>query len=122
MDRSQARRRVGNEEGSYVLEAFRWRLIGPHRGGRVVAVAGHPTREMTFFFGGAAGGVFRTDDAGGTWRNVSDGYFKTAPVGALAIAESDPNVMYAGMGEACIRGNVSHGDGVYRSLDGGNSW
>lgn len=122
MDRSQAQRRVGNEEGSHVLEAFRWRLIGPHRGGRVVAVAGHPTRTMTFFFGGAAGGVFRTDDAGGTWRNVSDGYFKTAPVGALAIAESDPNVMYAGMGEACIRGNVSHGDGVYRSLDGGNSW
>jgi photosystem II stability/assembly factor-like uncharacterized protein len=107
---------------SEAFQAFQWRLIGPHRGGRVVAVAGHPTREMTFYFGGAAGGVFRSDDAGGTWVNVSDGYFRTAPVGALAIAPSDPNVIYAGMGEACIRGNVSHGDGVYRSLDGGDTW
>lgn len=102
--------------------AFRWRLIGPHRGGRVVAVAGHPTEPLTFYMGAAAGGVFQTVDAGGTWRNISDGYFRTAPVGALAVAASDPNVLYAGMGEACIRGNVSHGDGVYRSVDGGRTW
>ncbi len=108
--------------GDRTLDAFRWRLIGPHRGGRVVAVAGHPTRNLTFYFGGAAGGVFRTDDAGGTWRNISDGYFRTAPVGALAVSPSDGNVIYAGMGEACIRGDVSHGDGVYRSLDGGSTW
>ena len=105
-----------------MLEAFRWRLIGPHRGGRVVAVAGHPTRPLTFYFGGAAGGVFRSDDAGGTWRNISDGYFKTGPVGALSVSASDPNVLYAGMGEACIRGDVSHGDGLYRSEDGGATW
>ncbi len=112
----------GDSGVDHTLDAFRWRLIGPHRGGRVVAVAGHPTQALTFYFGGAAGGVFRTDDAGGTWRNISDGHFRTAPVGALAVSASDGNVIYAGMGEACIRGNVSHGDGVYRSLDGGSTW
>ncbi|HVB09246.1 MAG TPA: glycosyl hydrolase, partial [Bacillota bacterium] len=66
--------------------------------------------------------MWRTDDAGTTWENISDGYFKTAAVGAIAVAPSDPNVIYAGMGEACLRGNVSHGDGVYRSNDGGKSW
>jgi photosystem II stability/assembly factor-like uncharacterized protein len=105
-----------------ILNAYRWRLIGPHRGGRVVAVAGHPTDPLTFYFGAAAGGVFKSEDAGGTWRNVSDGAFRTAAVGALAVAPSDPEVLYAGMGEACIRGNVSHGDGVYRSTDGGRHW
>jgi hypothetical protein len=102
--------------------ALRARLIGPHRGGRVTAVAGHPTRSQTFYFGHCAGGVWRTDDGGRFWRNVSDGFFGTGAVGALAIAEADPNVLYVGMGETNIRGNVSHGDGVYRSDDGGLSW
>ncbi len=105
-----------------LLSSVHWRQAGPFRGGRVVAVAGHPTDPLTYYFGACSGGVWKTGDAGRTWRNVSDGYFKTASVGAVAIAESDPNVIYAGMGEACIRGNVSHGDGVYRSNDGGQSW
>jgi photosystem II stability/assembly factor-like uncharacterized protein len=77
---------------------------------------------MTFYFGACAGGVWKTTDGGTYWENVSDGFFETAAVGALAVAPSDPNVVYAGTGEACIRGNVSHGDGVYRSTDGGRTW
>jgi photosystem II stability/assembly factor-like uncharacterized protein len=104
------------------LKALEWRLIGPHRGGRVVAVAGHPTEPMVFYFGAASGGVWKTEDGGVYWENVSDGFFNTAAVGAIAVAESDPNVIYVGTGESCIRGNVSHGDGVYKSTDGGRSW
>ncbi len=100
----------------------RWRSIGPFRGGRVVAVAGDPAHPATFYFGACSGGVWKTDNAGTTWENVSDGFFKTASVGALAVAPSDPNVIYAGMGEACIRGDVTHGNGVYRSTDAGRTW
>ena len=104
------------------LEALHWRCIGPYRGGRVVAVAGHPVERGVFYFGACAGGVWKTEDGGTYWQNVSDGYFGTASVGAIAVSQSDPNVVYAGTGEACIRGNVSHGDGVYRSTDGGRTW
>src|SRR6266545_7232812 len=104
------------------LDGLDWRQLGPFRGGRVVAVAGDPRERNTFYFGSTGGGVWKTTDGGTYWRNVSDGFFKRASVGALAVAPSDPNVIYAGMGEACIRGNVSHGDGVYRSTDGGRTW
>ena len=89
------------------FSSLKWRNIGPHRGGRVVAVAGHPTESATFYFGACNGGVWMSDDAGTYWRNISDGYFNSAPVGALAISESDPNVIFVGTGEACTRGNVS---------------
>jgi photosystem II stability/assembly factor-like uncharacterized protein len=112
----------GARDESGPLGALEWRCIGPHRGGRVVAVAGDPAAPAVFYFGACAGGVWKTLDGGTYWENVSDGFFKTAAVGAIAVADSDPNVVYAGMGEACIRGNVSHGDGVYRSTDGGKSW
>ena len=105
-----------------VLGALRWRCIGPPRGGRVVAVAGDPADPAVFYFGACAGGVWKTYDAGTYWENVSDGFFKTASVGAIAVAQSDPNVVYAGMGESCIRGDVSYGDGVYKSTDGGGTW
>jgi photosystem II stability/assembly factor-like uncharacterized protein len=105
-----------------MFASIAWRSIGPYRGGRVVAVAGDPSEPMVFYFGACAGGVWKTTDGGMYWTNVSDGFFKTAAVGALAVAPSDPNVIYAGMGETCIRGNVSHGDGVYRSTDGGKTW
>ena len=105
-----------------LLRNFEWRCIGPPRGGRVVAVAGDPANPMTFYFGACAGGVWKSDDGGAYWQNVSDGFFHTSAVGAIAVADSDPNVVYAGMGEACIRTDVSHGDGVYRSSDAGRSW
>ena len=105
-----------------LYKALEWRSIGPYRGGRVLAVAGDPVNPAVFYFGSCGGGVWRTDDAGTYWHNISDGYFKTGAVGALVVAPSDPNVIYVGMGEACIRGNISHGDGVYKSTDGGDTW
>ena len=105
-----------------LLETTHFRCIGPTRGGRCVAVAGDPERPATFYFGAVAGGVWKTEDAGTTWRNVSDGFLGSSSVGALAVSQSDPNVIYAGMGESCIRLDVSVGDGVYRSGDGGQTW
>ena len=105
-----------------LLDAMRFRCIGPPRGGRVVAVAGDPSEPAVFYFGAVAGGVWKTEDAGVTWTNVSDGYFATSSVGALAVADSDPSVIYAGMGESTIRNDVSHGDGVYKSTDRGRTW
>ena len=105
-----------------LFDSLEWRSIGPHRGGRVTSVAGHPTEVGTFYFGACAGGVWKTTNGGSHWRNISDGYFNTAAVGALAVSQSDPNVIYAGTGEVTIRSNVSHGDGVYKSTDGGRTW
>jgi photosystem II stability/assembly factor-like uncharacterized protein len=104
------------------LKGLEFRLVGPFRGGRVVAVAGDPLDSLVFYFGSTGGGVWKTTDGGVYWDNVSDGYFQRASVGAIAVAASDPNVVYVGMGESTIRGNVSHGDGVYRSTDAGKTW
>lgn len=104
------------------IASLRWRNIGPFRGGRSVAVAGHPSEPLTFYMGTTGGGVWKTVNAGQTWENISDGFVGSSSVGAIAIAPSDPKVIYVGMGEACIRGNVSAGDGVYRSEDGGATW
>lgn len=105
-----------------LVGTMRFRCIGPTRGGRVVAVAGDPQHRATFYFGAVAGGIWKTEDAGTTWKNISDGQLKTSSVGALAVSDSDPNVIYAGMGESCIRLDVSHGNGVYRSGDAGATW
>ncbi|MEZ4415439.1 MAG: glycosyl hydrolase [Gemmatimonadota bacterium] len=100
-----------------------WRLVGPFRGGRSVAVAGVRDQPQTYYFGGVGGGVWKTSDAGITWTNISDGQISTASVGAIAVAPSDPNVVYLGMGEHAPRGvTTSHGDGVYRSTDAGKTW
>jgi photosystem II stability/assembly factor-like uncharacterized protein len=88
----------------------------------VVAAAGDPRDPMVFYFGAVGGGVWKTTDGGTYWEPVSDDYFNTAAVGAVAVSDSDPNVVYAGTGEACIRGNVTHGDGVYKSTDAGKTW
>src|SRR5207244_5935967 len=81
-----------------------------------------PGERNVYYFGGTGGGIWKSTDSGNSWRNVSDGQLATGSVGAIAVAPSDPNVVYAGMGEGCIRGNLSHGDGVYRSNDGGKTW
>ena len=107
---------------SQLLDSIEWRQVGPFRGGRVVAVAGDPVDSQVFYFGACSGGVWKSEDGGTYWENVSDGFFNTAAVGALAVSGSDPNVIYAGTGESCIRGNVSHGDGVYKSTDAGKTW
>ena len=104
------------------LKNLQYRLVGPFRGGRVGAVAGVHSQPNVYYFGATGGGVWKTTDGGATWENVSDGFFKTGSVGAIAVSESDPNVVYVGMGEETLRGNVSHGDGVYKSTDAGKTW
>ncbi len=104
------------------MKALQFRLIGPFRGGRVIAVSGVKHQPLTYYFGATGGGIFKTTDGGDHWQPITDGQVKTGSVGAIAVAESDPNVIYAGMGEGCIRGNASHGDGVYKSIDAGRTW
>ncbi len=106
-----------------LFQAMKWRLIGPFRGGRSVTAAGVVSDPLTYYFGATGGGVWKTTDAGITWKNVSDGFFKTGSVGAVTVSESDPNVIYVGMGEHAVRGVMdSHGDGVYKSTDAGRTW
>ena len=104
-----------------VLNGMKWRQIGPFRGGRVLAVTGVSGDSATWYFGGAAGGVWKSTDAGNNWKPIFDEQ-KIASVGAMAVAESDHNVLYVGTGEACTRGNITFGDGVYRSVDAGRTW
>ncbi len=105
-----------------LLSTLEWRCIGPFRGGRAQAVVGHPTQPAVFYFGAAAGGVWKTDSGGAYWENISDGFFNTASVGAIAVSEADPNIIYVGTGDSCIRNDVTHGDGIYKSTDGGRTW
>jgi photosystem II stability/assembly factor-like uncharacterized protein len=106
---------------SKTYNGMKWRLIGPFRGGRVITVAGVPNQPNTYYFGAVAGGVWKTTDGGNTWDPLFDKQ-GISSIGAIAVADSDPNVIYAGSGEACIRGNISFGDGVYRSTDAGKTW
>lgn len=103
-------------------DVIRWRSVGPSRGGRVVAVAGDPRDHSRFWMGACSGGVWMTDDAGQYWRPMSDGFLDTASIGAIAVAESDPQVVWVGTGESFARNNVVPGDGVYRTVDGGRTW
>ncbi|MBK9154682.1 MAG: glycosyl hydrolase [Chloracidobacterium sp.] len=104
------------------LRLLQYRLIGPFRGGRVAAVAGVRSQPKVYYFGATGGGVWKTTDSGVNWQPVSDGYFQTGSVGAIDVSLSDPNIIYVGMGESPVRGNVSHGDGVYKSTDAGKTW
>jgi photosystem II stability/assembly factor-like uncharacterized protein len=108
--------------GRNQLGPLAYRQIGPFRGGRVAAVAGIPTQPFVYYFGATGGGVWKTTDGGVTWEPLGDQTFKTGSVGAIGVSESDPNVVYVGMGEETLRGNVSHGDGMYKSMDAGKTW
>ena len=106
-----------------IFKPVKWRSIGPFRGGRSVAGTGVVGDSKVYYMGVTGGGVWKTDDMGLSWRCISDGYFKTGSVGAIAVADSDPNVVYVGMGEHAIRGVMTHhGDGVYKSTDAGKTW
>ena len=93
-----------------------------HKGSRTTAVTGVSQEPRTFYMGGTGGGVWKTTDGGETWFNITDGQFATGSVGAVGVADSNPNVIYVGTGSACIRGNVSPGVGIYKSTDAGRSW
>jgi photosystem II stability/assembly factor-like uncharacterized protein len=107
---------------SAFFSALKWRNIGPNRGGRSIAVAGSPSRPNEYYFGATGGGIWKTTDGGTTWRPVADDVLRTSSVGALAVSESNPDIVFAGMGEVELRGNVIQGDGVYKSADGGKTW
>ena len=104
-----------------LFQALQWRSIGPYRGGRALAVTGVAGDPTTYYFGAVAGGVWKTMDAGATWSPLTD-QTPISSVGALAVAASDHNVIYVGTGEAAPRGDMTYGDGVYKSVDGGKTW
>ncbi|MFD2203649.1 WD40/YVTN/BNR-like repeat-containing protein [Shivajiella indica] len=104
-----------------LYDAVQWRLVGPHRGGRSATVAGVASERNTFYFGATGGGVWKTTDGGRTWANISDGYFGGS-IGAVAVADADPNIIYVGGGEKTVRGNVSYGYGFWKSTDAGKTW
>jgi photosystem II stability/assembly factor-like uncharacterized protein len=105
------------------FKPVKWRNIGPFRGGRSVAASGVVGDVHTYYMGTTGGGLWKTDDRGMTWSNISDGFFSTGSVGAVAVSEKDPNVVYVGMGEHAIRGVMTHhGDGMYKSTDAGKTW
>ena len=105
-----------------LLSSLRWRSIGPDRGGRSIAVSGVKGRPREAYFGAVGGGLWKTSDGGENWMPVTDGQIQSASVGAVAVSESNPDVVFIGMGESCIRGNIMPGDGVYKSTDAGKTW
>src|SRR6195256_854623 len=112
---------VASQVNPDLFSGMKWRQIGPFRGGRVVAVSGVPGDSATWYFGGVAGGVWKSTNAGNTWQPMFDEQ-KIASIGAIAVADSDHNIIYVGTGEACPRGNITYGNGVYKSLDAGKTW
>ena len=104
------------------FDGMQYRNVGPTRGGRVTAVAGTTAAPSTFYLGASGGGVWKTEDYGTTWNNVSDGYFSTPSIGDIAVAQNDANIVYVGTGSDGLRSNVITGKGVYKSTDGGESW
>src|SRR5215470_3087700 len=113
--------RAQSVDSSY-FNALRYRLVGPARGGRVTTVTGVPSQPKTFYMGVASGGLFKTTDSGATWTPITDGKIPLGSTGSVAVADSDPNVIYLGTGSDSVRSNVSTGRGVYKSTDGGETW
>jgi photosystem II stability/assembly factor-like uncharacterized protein len=122
-EKPQAAAQGDQEEQKGPWHGLTWRQVGPFRGGRVLAVSGVQGDARTFYFGGVGGGVWKSTDGGLSWRPLTDKVKDMSPsIGAIAVAPSDPNVIYAGTGEACIRGNIIAGNGVYKSIDAGKTW
>ena len=105
-----------------LFQALKWKSIGPLRGGRSLTISGSDSRPPEYYFGAVGGGLWKTTDSGNTWKNVTDGQLKSSSVGAVAVAPSNPDIVYIGMGETQLRGNIMQGDGVYRTTDGGKKW
>jgi photosystem II stability/assembly factor-like uncharacterized protein len=105
-----------------LFSSMQWRSVGPPRGGRSITAAGSSSRPLEYYFGAVGGGLWKTTDGGQTWRPVTDGQIKSSSVGAVAVSESNPDIVYIGMGETELRGNIMQGDGVYKSADAGKTW
>ena len=105
-----------------LFNALEWRSVGPNRGGRSITSAGSAARPNEYYFGAVGGGLWKTTDGGATWKPATDGQLKSSSVGAVAVSESNPDVVYIGMGETELRGNIMQGDGVYKSIDAGKTW
>jgi photosystem II stability/assembly factor-like uncharacterized protein len=119
--RAQAQSAANGYDAQF-FKGLNWRNIGPNRGGRSIASAGVVGRPNEYYFGATGGGLWKTTDGGNTWAPVTDGQLHSSSVGAVAVSESNPDVVYIGMGEACLRGNIMQGDGIYKSIDGGKTW
>ena len=109
------------QDEQVLFDSLKFRNIGPFRGGRAAAVTGVRNQPMVYYMGATGGGVWKTEDGGSSWQNISDGFFGGS-MGAIAVAPSDPNILYAGGGEVTVRGNVSHGYGMWKSYDAGKTW
>src|SRR5579862_5331093 len=118
---AQAPAKIATPLDASLFKALQWRCIGPYRGGRALAGSGIPGNASTFYFGAVAGGVWKTTNGGETWSSLTDST-PISSVGALALAPSNPDVIYVGTGEAAPRGDITYGDGVYKSVDGGRTW
>lgn len=106
-----------------IFQGLKWRNIGPHRGGRANSITGVVGNDRIYYAGYTGGGVWKTEDAGYNWKNISDGFFKVGSIGDIGVSESDPNVIYVGTGEHAVRGVMtSYGDGIYKSVDAGKTW
>ncbi|MBA3650510.1 MAG: glycosyl hydrolase [Chthoniobacterales bacterium] len=115
----------GAKKGQFdeqLWSGMKWREVGPYRGGRAIAIEGVPDEPNTYYFGGVAGGVWKTTDGGANWKPMFDKQHGTSSIGAIAVSPSDHNTIYAGAGESALRGNITYGDGVYKSVDGGRNW
>lgn len=112
---------AGNDPDKVLFDSLSFRSIGPYRGGRAAATAGVADNPMLYYMGAAGGGVWKTEDAGSSWENITDGYFG-GTIGAIEVAPSNPNIIYVGGGEVTVRGNVSHGYGMWKSVDAGKTW
>ena len=118
-----ASKAVSTDQANTYFSPLKYRNIGPFRGGRSVTASGVIDDPLTYYMGTTGGGLWKTEDAGQYWTNISDGFFKTGSVGAVAVSETDPNIVYCGMGEHAPRGVMTHhGDGVYKSIDAGKTW
>ena len=119
---AQAQTAAAGALDSAILDGLKWRSIGPLRGGRSIAVSGVKGRAKEAYFGAVGGGLWKTIDGGLSWNPVTDGQITTSSVGAVAVSESSPDIVFIGTGESCIRGNIMPGDGVYKSTDAGKTW